>query len=240
MKQESHIPWRDVQVTLSTAHPMDALTPPLLPTAHIWKMPGDDDRFSDVIEQSAEERESPPGSLSTLPRIEDEDARRRPRNPGTPEIKSPPVPAATRKNVYSFHPGSFSLTVPHSCTVEEDGKVCKVLVGIVTLQAEMHYTTIPKVLSKAYLQIKTTNQSSYPLLSGPCRLFFDRKFVSTTQLRNIGPMERIDLFLGVDDDVLVQYQKKVYQSERVVQRSKLNTQFHHSITTVRNTKAIPV
>jgi len=242
VKQNSHIPWRDVQITLSTAHPMDALTPPTLPTAHIWKVPGDDDnRFPEIIEQSSEERDSPPGSLGTFPRGEEEERRRQRilSNSDSSPLKSAPTPSTIRKN-YTFYPGSFTLTVPHSCTVEEGGKVCKVLVGIVTLQAEMHYTTIPKVLSKAYLQVKTTNQSSYPLLSGPCRLFFDRKFVSTTQLRNIGPMEKMDLFMGVDDDILVQYQKKVYQSERVVQRSKLQTHFHHSITTIRNTKAIPI
>jgi len=87
-----------------------------------------------------------------------------------------------------------------------------------------------------YLKGVTTNSSPYTLLSGTMSIFIDNFFVSTAELKMTSPYERMDLYLGIDSAIKVDYVKtpQTQGSSGIINKKK-NKLYAYTIT-VKNNK----
>ena len=71
--------------------------------------------------------------------------------------------------------------------------------------AHFRYSTVPKLMPRAFLKAKIHNQSDYPLLPGKANVFLDNNFIAETQLNHASPRESFWVFLGVEEGIKVEY-----------------------------------
>eukprot|EP00761_Pharyngomonas_kirbyi_P012480 gb/GECH01012507.1/.p1 GENE.gb/GECH01012507.1/~~gb/GECH01012507.1/.p1 ORF type:complete len:386 (+),score=85.34 gb/GECH01012507.1/:1-1158(+) len=81
----------------------------------------------------------------------------------------------------------------------------KVTVAALKLKTDLSYKCVPKKDPRAYLKTSTTNDSDFILVDGNVSVYFDKSFVSHTNIKSVCPMEKFDLFLGPDPSVDVKY-----------------------------------
>ena len=91
------------------------------------------------------------------------------------------------------------------------------------------------------LQAKVHNTTEYLLLaSNDVSVFFDKRFVSKTNLRSVSPGEKFDLFLGVDKAIKVTYAppRKMSKTRGLLTKSQYET--HMLCSTITNSKDVPI
>jgi len=126
-------------------------------------------------------------------------------------------------------------------TVDSDNKPHKVTVAILELLCRFRYYSVPALSTKAYLQCQTTNTSKYTLLPSPqVSVFLNNSFVAKTSIGSVSPNEKFRNFLGVDASVKVTYRpvSNVHTARGMF--SKVEAVTHKFVTTVKNTKDVPV
>jgi len=110
------------------------------------------------------------------------------------------------------------LEVPRAVTMRAQGrdKARKVLVDAYMLTAKFAHYATPTVSPYAYLRATMNNTCPYPLLpSNTIRVFFDGRFVATSELAGIvGVNATFTSFLGVDHSVKIHLDPEIerYQS----------------------------
>jgi len=103
-----------------------------------------------------------------------------------------------------------------------------------------HYS-VPELCQSAYLKAQTYNTSDYPFLaSDNVSIFFDSNFVCTSTMKCVAPGEEFESFLGIDPAVKVEQKqsKKIRDKKGIF--SKTNEDSFSVVTTIKNTKKVPV
>ncbi|CED82900.1 Domain of unknown function DUF4140 [Phaffia rhodozyma] len=95
------------------------------------------------------------------------------------------------------------LKVEGTVDVACDGEEHTLSIAQLQLFGSMRHVTVPTVNAAAFLEVKATNQSKYPLLPGATRTFLDGNYVSKGRLGNVNPNEEFKISLGVDPSVTV-------------------------------------
>ncbi|XP_065179387.1 protein F37C4.5-like [Sycon ciliatum] len=118
---------------------------------------------------------------------------------------------------------STSFEIPRQTTIPADGTGHKVAVGIIDLQPEFEYETVPKQAAHAFLKAQVKNSSQYSLLQGPANVFMDNNFISKTSLDDVSPAEEFLCSLGVDPAIRVIYKplKKFRETTGWLSKSNL-------------------
>ena len=110
---------------------------------------------------------------------------------------------------------SVIYKISRKATIKADGSEYKLPVSGQTLKAEFNYSAYPRLSTFAYLTSSVINGEDQQLLGGRVNVFSEGDFVGTSSIENVGPGEKFDLSLGVDENVKVkreQLQKKVDQT----------------------------
>jgi len=134
-----------------------------------------------------------------------------------------------------------TFTISRPCTVHSDSKPHRVTIANIPLETKLEYVVVPSMSLSAYLKAVTENISPFTLLGGKISVFIDNFFVSTTSLKLTSPGERMELYLGIDGSIKVEYvsvPQRHGQRSRVLQKMKTKTV--SQITTIKNNKDIPV
>eukprot|EP01112_Ceratiomyxa_fruticulosa_P012776 TRINITY_DN3560_c0_g2_i1.p1 TRINITY_DN3560_c0_g2~~TRINITY_DN3560_c0_g2_i1.p1 ORF type:complete len:601 (-),score=128.45 TRINITY_DN3560_c0_g2_i1:209-2011(-) len=150
-----------------------------------------------------------------------------------------PVPSALVANV-SKGSTSSTFSIPRNSTVESDNKSHKVTIAIITLPCEFSYHTIPKLTPYAFLHAQTTNNSDFPLLPGPSKIFLDNNFVADSKIKSVSTGETFSLYLGIDAGVRVEFKNphKFQEQYGLLQKTESTTSEY--LTLIKNTKSTPV
>jgi len=128
-----------------------------------------------------------------------------------------------------------TFTISRPCTIQSDTKPHKVTIAIIPLEATFEYEVVPSMSLSAYLKALTKNTSPYTLLAGRMSIFINNFFVTSTALKLTSPGEDMELFLGVDSSVKVEYTKTPHQQGRKgIKKNKTRTVSH--ITNIKNNK----
>jgi uncharacterized protein (TIGR02231 family) len=144
-------------------------------------------------------------------------------------------PVAATKNLATIERTNSVVTfkIDRSGNIPSDGNPRQVTILTATYPCEFNYLAIPKLVSFAYLQAKSTNpQNGSTLLPGLANIYRDNTFVGTTSIPNIAPGQELTLDLGIDESLEIerelierQVEKKLLGSDRritLAYRVKIN------------------
>lgn len=128
---------------------------------------------------------------------------------------------ATRSSIGS----TSTFMIPRKASIPSDNKTHNVSIAILNLSSEFEYETVPKINTHAYIKAKVKNTSEFALLAGHANVFLDNNFVAKTYLNSYSPQEELNLSLGVDPAVKIDYKpvKKYSTQHGLVSKTSLTT-----------------
>jgi uncharacterized protein (TIGR02231 family) len=97
------------------------------------------------------------------------------------------------------------FNVEGKANIASDALQHRVYITGLSLTASFRYSTAPKLSMFAYLKANVKNESAFPLLEGPSKVFLDGNFVSDASLPATAPGQEFWVFLGVDESIKVEY-----------------------------------
>jgi uncharacterized protein (TIGR02231 family) len=100
---------------------------------------------------------------------------------------------------------SVEFVIPGSTTIHNDSDEHKVGITSLEFDAELEYTSIPKLNPFAYLKSIAINTSEFPFLAGKTNIFLDNNFVTHSSMGLIAPNEKFDCSLGIDEGIHIQH-----------------------------------
>ena len=193
--QRSGEDWLDVDLTLSTARPALAATLPELKPWFVQPKP------PPVPMQAQARGAAQPMMAMAAPApagaaAMDEEA---PKPKRLAEAETVMAQVDTSGTAVTYH-------VPGKTGVPSDGAPHKVTVARYPLKPELDYVTAPRLVAAAYRRAVVANDSPYTLLPGLANLFAGDEFIGATNLELTAPQGEIELYLGVDDRIKVEYE----------------------------------
>lgn len=171
-------PWKDVEVTLSTATTRRDATPPQLQRLYLGATPEVQDKK--VLVRRDEE-------VSRLSSVAPA---------GAPSTGEAPM-AAEDQGL------SVQLRVPGTVDFPGDGRPTRVAVETLKLAASFQLLTMPKLLPHAFRSAEAQNTARYPLVPGRVDLFSGGGFIGSTRLPLVSRGDKVKLAFGIDEQVKV-------------------------------------
>ena len=98
----------------------------------------------------------------------------------------------------------FAFKPERKSTVMSDGRERKVRLSSTKFPAELRYEVVAPISTKAFLRATVKNDTKHPFLAGESFVFLDDDFVGRAFLNTVAASEKLELSLGVDDDVKVE------------------------------------
>lgn len=198
VRQNSGEDWHDVKLSLSTARPSQ---PSRHPDLGVWKLgfaspvaPVALAQVSDSLETRATENMMVQ-MYTTQP-------------PASPVPVDSPVELPEMEMDTAAVTGSATaelFAISGRSSVPSDNQPKKVAIALHEFPAQFRYSTVPKLAASAYLKAKVSNESPYTFLPGKASVFLDQSFIANTEMARSAKGESFWTFLGVDEDVQVQY-----------------------------------
>ena len=199
VRQSTGEDWQDIDLTLSTARPAvsadlpelspwylriyQPLPPPSAPRMRKAAMPAGMGRAASTgIEPEAEEFLAADLEMPT------------------PE----PVVAQAIQAEVDTSGAAVTYHIPRQAEIPADGTPSKITVGVLSLEPELDYLTVPKLVGEVFRRAKVRNDSEYTFLPGPVSLFYGNEFVGRASLPKVAPQEEIETTMGLDDRITVE------------------------------------
>ena len=131
---------------------------------------------------------------------------------------------------------SATFEIPRMATILSDNQSHKVTVTIISLDLKFSYILAPRICEVCYLTASTKNQSAFPLLKGPCGIFVDENFLTTSTIKDIAVQEEFHLNLGTDKMLKVEYKKSSSVQDQIGWVKKSSVDKYSGSISIKNTK----
>jgi uncharacterized protein (TIGR02231 family) len=200
VSQRTSEKWDNVKLSLSTARPhVSGTSPDLTP----WYL----NIFSEVqyeaprMRRQLSMKSTVPLAAAAAPCVVADEA---------PPMMAPEAAVETGAT-------SVEFVIPGSTTILNDSDEHKVGITSLEFDAELEYSSVPKLNPFAYLKSIAINTSEYPFLAGKTNIFLDNNFVTHSSMGLIAPNEKFDCSLGIDEGITIQHKliKKLTKDEGV-------------------------
>lgn len=132
---------------------------------------------------------------------------------------------------------SSTFEIPRVATIPSDNDAHKVSIGIINLQPEFEYESVPRKANHAFIKAKVINDSQYAMLAGPANVFLDNNFVAKTEIKSYSPQEEFSCSLGVDPGVRITYKPVKKYKTQTGMLSKYSLTTFEQVIEVKNTTA---
>ena len=116
----------------------------------------------------------------------------------TIEKKKEQIPLAIEKRQTSTE---FEIEIPYS--IPSDNKPYDVTMVEYEVDADYHYSAVPKLSSDAYLTAKIADWTQYEMISGSANLFFQGIYQGETYLDLKAFEDTLTVSIGRDEDILI-------------------------------------
>ena len=116
----------------------------------------------------------------------------------TIEKKKEQIPLAIEKRQTSTE---FEIEIPYS--IPSDNKPYDVTMVEYEVDADYHYSAVPKLSSDAYLTAKIADWTQYEMISGSANLFFQGIYQGETYLDLKAFEDTLTVSVGRDEDILI-------------------------------------
>lgn len=133
----------------------------------------------------------------------------------------------------------FAFKPERKQTVLSDGRERKIRLSTGTFPAALLYEVVAPLSTKAYLRAELKNDRKQPFLAGESFVFLDDDFVGRAFIATVAPGEKLDLSLGIDEDVKVERRLEQTAETRGVVSKKDRT-VYTTLLTVRSFKKRPI
>ncbi len=202
VKQFSGDDWDNVKMQLSTAPVnisafMPEVTPwfirPFAPRMERLRASSDSVRFGMMQNSAMSER--PEGEFKSL---------------GAPSPAQYSFTESEEKGV------ALVYKLAHPQSLKSGAAEYKLPVAAQTLKSNFEYSAYPRLSPYAYLLSRVTNAKDQQLLSGAVNIFLEGDFVGQGKIKNVGPGEEFNLYLGVDENVKIQRQQMEKKTDDVI------------------------
>ena len=130
---------------------------------------------------------------------------------------------------------AVSYQVPGKVVIPTDGEPHKVTIARVALPAETDYISAPKIVPAVYRRASVKNDSPFTLLPGVANLFAGDEYIGATNLDLIAPQGKIELYLGVDDRVVIHRELKKRDIDKALIGGKRRLHYGYQIEVENNT-----
>lgn len=190
--------WKDVQLTLSTSQPAIGGRMPELSS---WQL-----RPLLPRKEKKRDMQYEPYYLNASAKMARSDFAAGAMDEERAMPASAPVPQAAQVAYsQSLSSGASLVYKPaRPVSVKSDGSDVRVPLMSQTLDVAFEYAATPKLSSYAYLKSKVTNGPQDQLLAGRVNIFLDGAYVGASDIaKTIATGEEFDLYLGVDEGVVV-------------------------------------
>ena len=104
----------------------------------------------------------------------------------------------------------------HPQTLKSDGSEYKLPIATQALKSNFEYSAYPRLSPYAYLLSRVINAQDQQLLGGRVNIFLEGDFVGQGSIKNVGPQEEFNLYLGVDENVKVKRQQLEKKTDDVM------------------------
>ncbi|MBI4358468.1 MAG: mucoidy inhibitor MuiA family protein [Candidatus Omnitrophica bacterium] len=193
VKQNTGEDWQDVTLHLSTAKPSIA-----------GRMPEIEPWFLKKWEPAYFQAKAASLSIEEKSGMKRQALREAALNTMMAPSTAAPVEAEIAKATVEAKGPALFFTLPKSETVNSDWQPKKVAITSHALQAALAFEISPRLAPYAYLRAKVKNSSEGLLPRGKVQIFLDGSYVGSSFLKNVGPAEEFDLFLGIDERIKVE------------------------------------
>jgi len=201
VQQSTGEDWQDIDLTLSTARPaVSADLPELSPWyLRIYQpLPPPSARLQRKAAMPAGLARAASGGMEPTPAAEEFLA-------ADLEIAAPePVVAQAVQAEVDTSGAAVTYHIPRQADIPADGTPSKITVGVLNLEPELDYLTVPKLVGEVFRRAKVKNDSEYTFLPGPVSLFYGNEFVGRASLPKVAPQEEIETTMGLDDRITVE------------------------------------
>lgn len=196
VQQSTGEDWVNVKLTLSTARPSEAATPPAL--FPLWLRIIDPAQFGMVQEGMPA---SAPMMAKALRRNEMAAADSAEMAAGTMAI----APQALMVRTAQIETGGYTANyrVPGLMTVMADGSAQKALIQNLKTSSRLMAQVMPALSDQAYIVARLTLGGDQPFLPGAINLFRDNTFIGESFHDLMRSGQEMDLAFGVDDKIAV-------------------------------------
>jgi uncharacterized protein (TIGR02231 family) len=129
---------------------------------------------------------------------------------------------------------SYRVTLPQAVNLSSGGSASRSLVAELDLKGDFRTVVAPRVDTQAYLLADVVNRFEMPMAAGQSILFVDDQLVGRSFLADTPVGERIELSLGINENITVEREDgKLQEGNRGVfnKQTRLSRQY---FTTVKN------
>jgi uncharacterized protein (TIGR02231 family) len=218
--QKTDEDWNDIELSLSTGSPVNAISPPSL---NPW--------YVDVIEHRAvgegnalfKSRAPSSKKMEDLSSGAELDEEKEEAAPAIPEA------AIEEKGPY------LDIKLPVKQNIQSSGKYQKKLIRDYTLEgaekAAFYYQVTPEVSRTGFLRVKTRNATGLPWLGGEAQIFLENEFMGKAAIPYTPVGKDEDLVLGVEPRITaVKELAKKYEDTAGVFGGDRNILYQYRIT----------
>jgi uncharacterized protein (TIGR02231 family) len=230
VRQQTGEDWSGVKLALSTARPELGARPPDLAqlSVGIRSSYGYSGRYADGAPAAAE------ASTAESPAPE----------PAAPAIVAAlparMVPGEVQQAAVLPRGATVAFAIHSPETIPSDGKEKRTTIGKGSMKSENRYFTVPKVSPFAYLRATVKNEFKVPILSGQANVFFGPDFVGKSKVDLTPPGEKLDVYLGVDERLMVERKtEKRFRDLKGVFSTDVRERYEFK-NVVKNTRDVPV
>ncbi len=218
VRQRTGEDWQDVTLQLSTARPAIGGR---MPEVQPWWL-----RKREPIEYQRYDQAKAAKAFGGVARLAE-----------TQEMEAPQQAMAVAQATVEAQGPAMVFTLPKSETIQSDWQPRKAAIAAYTLPADFAYEVTPRLSPYAYLRANAQNHAEVTLLPGDVQVFLDGAFVGNSSINLVGPGERFDLFLGIDERIKVerkQLKAKVDVSIMPGLHGRIKTIDYEYLTTIEN------
>jgi uncharacterized protein (TIGR02231 family) len=182
--------WRQVELSLSTAHPARSAKMPNLQPLAVGVMPGKE--FAGPRGMGNQLQRSATALNGIIQQQNDAVYNKH----DYQSLELPPDLAEAQMSSYVFR-------IKTAETILSNGSPHKVTIAASTFKSGVERVATPKLSAHLYLKTQVHNTSDFPYMPGDMNIFLENDFIGSGAIEMVSPGERFEVFLGADEGIKV-------------------------------------
>ncbi len=215
IRQYTGLPWKNVNLVLSTSEPDTHLTLPQLETQYVdvpeYGSANGSLSASPVVRQRSEYL-SDQGASELQKALEADLKKEREQQAGR-KYAAQAAPASARPESFTAQNVHYALSLPWQ--IDSDNTARTVVIKEVPINGEYRFFAIPKISNDAYLQVRIKEWEQLNLIPGESQIFFGNNRTGVGYLQPPEDGKSLDIQLNRDPKLIIQ-RKAVLKKENAL------------------------
>lgn len=215
IRQYTGLPWKNVNLVLSTSEPDTHLTLPQLETQYVdvpeYGSANGSLSASPVVRQRSEYLSDQ--DASELQKALQADLKKEREQQAGRKYAAQAAPASARPESFTAQNVHYALSLPWQ--IDSDNTARTVVIKEVSINGEYRFFAIPKISNDAYLQVRIKEWEQLNLIPGESQIFFGNNRTGVGYLQPPEDGKSLDIQLNRDPKLIIQ-RKAVLKKENAL------------------------